>query len=306
MNNILGVSAMDSKSQELAKGSDRPDVFVSYSRKDERFVHKLHDALAAAQRDIWVDWEDIPPSAEWLKEIKRAIEGGDTVVFVVSPDSVSSQMCRQECTYAAECNKRIIPVLVRDVFPSDLPEPLAKIHWLFFRPQDDFQASFNALISAIETDLDWVRAHSRLLVRAREWESRDKDRSYFLAGTDLDEAEKWLATSQSREPRPNALQIAYVAASRQGAISQQQRQLRGFYMVSLIYASLQAIISYFVAFDELSETGLMYLSPLWVIGLVFGAFGLTLGRTSLKRSIIAGLVSGLSLYVFFVLMWPSL
>ena len=36
------------------------DVFVSYSRKDGAFVHALYDVLAAAGRDVWVDWEDIP------------------------------------------------------------------------------------------------------------------------------------------------------------------------------------------------------------------------------------------------------
>jgi hypothetical protein len=297
---------MQVKSREQAKGSARADVFVSYSRRDGAFVRKLHQALAAAGREVWVDWEDIPPSAEWLKEIERAIESADTVVFVLSPDSASSPMCRHECAYAAGCNKRIIPVLLREVPASNMPEPLAKINWLFFRPQDDFKRSFQALLKAIDTDLNWVRAHSRLLVRAKEWESRGRDASYLLAGTDLNEAERWLAHSQSREPKPTVLQAAYVAASRQEAVHSQQRQLRGFYVVSLIYAALQTFICYFVAFDKFSETALMYLSPLWVTGFVFGGFGLTFGRTSLKRSVIAGAASGIGLYLFFILFWTSL
>src|ERR1051325_10845999 len=121
---------MQLKSQERAKESARPDVFVSYSRRDQEFVRGLHSALTAARRDVWVDWEDIPPSADWLGEIERAIESADTVVFVLSPDSVSSKTCRHECSHAAQCNKRILPVLIRDVPASDLPEPLAKINWL--------------------------------------------------------------------------------------------------------------------------------------------------------------------------------
>jgi DNA-binding LacI/PurR family transcriptional regulator len=41
-----------------------PDVFISYSRKDKDFAHKLHDALAAQKRDVWVDWEDIPLASD--------------------------------------------------------------------------------------------------------------------------------------------------------------------------------------------------------------------------------------------------
>jgi hypothetical protein len=297
---------MQLKSREPAKENAHPNVFVSYSRRDQRFVHEFHAALAAAQRDVWIDWEDIPPSAEWLKEIERAIESADTVVFVISPDSASSQTCRHECAYAAECHKRIVPIVVRDISAAALPEPLAKVNWLFFRPQDDFQMNFNALLQTIDTDLNWVRAHSRLLVRAKEWESRRQDESYLLDGTDLNEAEQWLAHSQSRAPMPTPLQVAYVAASRQGAVNLQQKQLRGFYLVSLIYAALQAIVCYFVAFDKFSETALIYLSPLWVIGFVFGSFGLTFGRTSLKRSIIVAAVSGIGLYLFFILFWSSL
>ena len=54
------------------------DVFVSYSRKDEEFVRTYHNSLAGAKRDVLVDWEDIPPSAEWLRETEQAIEAADT------------------------------------------------------------------------------------------------------------------------------------------------------------------------------------------------------------------------------------
>jgi len=33
-----------------------PDVFISYSRRDQPFVRRL-------------DWEDIPPTAKWWSEI---------------------------------------------------------------------------------------------------------------------------------------------------------------------------------------------------------------------------------------------
>lgn len=43
------------------------DVFISYAREDIEFVRGLHDALGK-ERKIWVDWEGIRPSAEWLRE----------------------------------------------------------------------------------------------------------------------------------------------------------------------------------------------------------------------------------------------
>jgi hypothetical protein len=56
------------------------DVFISYAREDRDFARRLHDALARVNRDTWVDWEGIPPTAEWLNEICYGIESSDTFV----------------------------------------------------------------------------------------------------------------------------------------------------------------------------------------------------------------------------------
>lgn len=49
---------------------------------------------------------------------------------------------------------------------------LSKYNWLFFRDVDDFASAFQALIKAIDTDLDHVRTHTHLLVRANEWDKK--------------------------------------------------------------------------------------------------------------------------------------
>jgi hypothetical protein len=74
----------------------------------------------------------------------------------------------------------------------------------------------------------------------------------------------------------------------------------------MIYAVLQSGVSYMVVFDEISEEALIALSPLWVLGLVFGLFGLTLGRNSLRRSVVATAAAGVLFFLFFQLIWPSL
>ena len=66
------------------------DVFISYSRKDKDFVQRLHDRLKALEQQVWVDWEDIPPTADWWSEIRAGIDGANTFIFVISPDSVTS------------------------------------------------------------------------------------------------------------------------------------------------------------------------------------------------------------------------
>jgi TIR domain len=61
------------------------DVFLSYSRLDREFALRLHAALVARGKDVWVDEEDIPPTARWREELRAAIETADSFVFLISP-----------------------------------------------------------------------------------------------------------------------------------------------------------------------------------------------------------------------------
>lgn len=98
------------------------EVFISYSRHDSSFVHRLHDALRADGREVWVDFEGIPPSAEWMNEIHGAIEAAESFVYIITPHSAASAVCAQEVAHALEHNKRLIPVMRQDVDASLLPK----------------------------------------------------------------------------------------------------------------------------------------------------------------------------------------
>ncbi len=224
-------TAREDRVAVIRERSTAPDVFISYSRADRAFAQHLTERLESRGRTAWVDWIDIPPSAEWMAEIQRAIEAVDAFVFVISPDSVGSRVCSQELAHAVSSNKRIVPVLHREVEGSVVPDAAAQLNWILFRESEDQDRAIQDLMSALDTDLDHVRRHSRLLVRAREWLDRNQDRSLFLRGTDLRDAESML-TSQI-EPRATALQSQFVVASRKAA-SRRQRAGIGAITVALV------------------------------------------------------------------------
>src|SRR5262249_10734917 len=87
---------------------------ISYSRDDSDFGRELQAALnnQIPKREIWMDWTNIPFTAEWWKAITDGIELSDNFVFLISPSSVASPVCNLEIEYARSLNKRIIPVLV--------------------------------------------------------------------------------------------------------------------------------------------------------------------------------------------------
>jgi WD40 repeat protein len=222
-----------------------PDVFISYSRRDLEFVQRLHASLIASGKDVWVDWQDILPTAEWLEEVFEGVESSDNFLFVISPDSLTSEVCARELGHALEQRKRLVPILRRDADRQPMPEALAARNWTFFRDEDDYGSSFEALVSALDTDLEWVSAHTRLLGRALEWEKEGRDGSYLLRGRDLADAERWLASQTAeRDPQATPLQLEYTLEGRR-ATSRRQRVVVGAALFAVAVSLSLALLALF-------------------------------------------------------------
>ena len=192
-----------------------------------------------------MDWEDIPPTADWWDQVQKGIESADTFLFLISPDSVKSEVCGREIDHAVKNDMRMIPVVVREVSPNEVPTVLSRLNWIFFREQDDFNLSLKKLEEGLKTDLAWVEMHRRLQVRALEWDKR-KDASLLLRGKDLHEAEQQLAINTSKDPTPTDLQRVYVLESRQAA-DRQRRMVTGVAIAGLIIMAALAIFGFIEA-----------------------------------------------------------
>jgi len=213
-------------------------VMISYSRKDKAFVKNIYDALAIDDRNIWVDWEDIPPSNDWLDEIHKGIEQSDCFIFVLSPDSIKSEVCNWEVDHAVKNGKRIIPVVCRDVDYREVRKELASLNWIFFRPDgDDFNAAMKLLLKALDNDLRHARYHTKLLTRAIDWERHDFEKSLLLTGQDLQRAKHWLSASAlGKEPKPTTLHLSFITASDSLSTSMKKRKL-----IAVFFAFIVAI-----------------------------------------------------------------
>ena len=194
------------------------DVFISYSRKDQAFVKILNQALTESKYEAWVDWKNIPLTADWWEEIKSGIEAADTFIFVISPDSIGSKVCGQEIDHAVEHNKRLVPIVRQEGFDMEQVRPaLRKTNWLFFKDDNDFDAAFQSLVKTLNTDLSHVKTHTRLLVRTLEWEKKQRCDDFLLRGSDLETAEQWLdqEIAEQHKSLPTEQQKTYIVKSRE-------------------------------------------------------------------------------------------
>lgn len=207
------------------------DIFISYRRIDVEFVKKLVDAIKDEGKEVWVDWEDLPPGSEqFTDDIKYGIEGSDTFLCVLTPDYMESKYCIDlELGYAVQLHKKIIPIVYRKFEDYTVPEGISHINWIYFTPhagQDNpFEESFVRVIDAIEVDFDYVRNHTRLLQRAVEWEENHQAKSYLLIGDEITESETWLAQSAIKRPIASTQHHAFIQASRHWESQKTRRNL---------------------------------------------------------------------------------
>lgn len=121
-------------------------VFISYSRKDIDFVRKLAEDLEKAEYDVWWDLTDLRGGDDWPRVIPAAIQESQSMVIVLSPNSVASDWVEKEYTQALNLRKKIIPIMLAR---ADVPFALITINYIDFTTPENYVASFEKLLNAL-------------------------------------------------------------------------------------------------------------------------------------------------------------
>lgn len=230
-------------------------AFISYSRHDKAFAGQLREAFANHQQDIWIDWQSIAPSQAWWEEIKQGIARANNFLLIMSPNSMSSPICQLEIEHARRLGKRIIPVMhipyerekvimqiaarlgnpeqdaTRAIWGSRQPHDvldgneavLKHINYFFFSAEDNFEERFADLLKVVQMDFEHTEQHTKLLLRAQEWDTRERDAGFLLFDSELTDAETWLAASTQKVPAPSDLHRAFIQASRDAETKRAER-----------------------------------------------------------------------------------
>jgi formylglycine-generating enzyme required for sulfatase activity len=189
-------------------------VFISYSRKDLAFADRLDVALKARGFEPLIDRTEIYAFEDWWQRIQALIGRADTVVFVLSPDAVASEVALKEVAHAASLNKRFAPIVYRRVEAGAVPETLRRLNFIFFDDPAHFDASLDQLAVALQTDIGWIRRHTEFGEAARRWIENDRPAGLLLRPPLLDQAETWVALRPIGAPSPTIETEHYLAESR--------------------------------------------------------------------------------------------
>lgn len=236
-------AAAAAKTQAAKADAAKTKVFISYSRKNMAFVDRLEGALKERGFETLVDRTEIYAFEDWWKRIQSLIAKADTVVFVLSPESVASEVCGKEVAHASALNKRFAPIVVQRVDDKLVPEALGRLNFIFFDDETKFAASFERLCDALATDIGWIRKHTEYGEAARQWAAAGRTGGLLLRSPVLEDAERWIATRPANAPAPTDETQAFIAESRRGA-TRRRNILTGSLAAGLVLALGLAGLAY--------------------------------------------------------------
>jgi hypothetical protein len=109
-------------------------IFLSYSRKDQRPMIAVKTALTEAGLTVWTDEKLEPGTPVWQRKVEVEIEAASWMVVLLSPAAKDSDWVRSEIGRARIVGINIVPLIVDGENPRDfLPLGLENTNWIDIR-----------------------------------------------------------------------------------------------------------------------------------------------------------------------------
>ncbi|MFP4496774.1 MAG: TIR domain-containing protein, partial [Vulcanimicrobiota bacterium] len=125
------------------------EVFISYSRSDNKKVSVFVENLRRAGVTAWIDVGGIDGALLWGQEIVEAIDNSKVLILMASRSSLSSHNVVKEVALASEAQKHILPIHLETVeTPKTLRYQLAGIQHIEFFTGDE-KENFRAILRSL-------------------------------------------------------------------------------------------------------------------------------------------------------------
>jgi len=106
-----------------------PDVFISYSAKDENLAQFVRSHLLAQGLDVFLASISLNQGEHWTPQIVEALNTSEWVFLLASRNALASANVQHEVGGAIFGKKKLVPIMW-DVQPCDLPRWVGDYHGL--------------------------------------------------------------------------------------------------------------------------------------------------------------------------------
>ncbi|MGV7224457.1 MAG: toll/interleukin-1 receptor domain-containing protein [Nitrospinales bacterium] len=217
----------ESNEELVSNLANKPRVFISYARADASdFAEYLAAALKFAGFDAYLDRYNIAKAEDWEARLGDLIAKSDTIIFIITPQSVNSTRCDWEIKRTVAMSKRLVPVQWISVPEADVPVELKRLNYTIFTTGESFSAPLAELVDTLRQDLDWLRQQTQLNEQAGRWHGRERDPDLLLRGTEISEARAWLQHRKPSAPELSPVLKAYIGSSEEAEKARQSEEHR--------------------------------------------------------------------------------
>ena len=123
----------------------KPNIFLSYSRREVGFVDQLTHQLEKEGFRVWLDYRSLIPGSPWKTQIDQGLDESEVILLVVSKESMASKYVELEWRRVIREDKRIILAIFEAV---DIPKELEPFEWVDFR--GNFKKGVDELCAQLE------------------------------------------------------------------------------------------------------------------------------------------------------------
>lgn len=102
-------------------------LFISYARVDRPYCIQIVNTLEV--HEVWYD-QRLHAGQNWWKEILRRLEWCEGFIYLLSPESVTSEYCKKEYELARHLGRYIFPILI---YPdTEIPDSIKDLQYVDF------------------------------------------------------------------------------------------------------------------------------------------------------------------------------
>ena len=125
------------------------NIFLSYSRTDTRWMHRLSADLQKLGYEVWTDEGIEPGTSSWQLAIEQAILSTGCLFCILSPAAAQSDWVREELNFARMHNKPIYLLLARGDERISIPFGYSSYQLVDIRDLQRYKTGMKQLIATI-------------------------------------------------------------------------------------------------------------------------------------------------------------
>ena len=103
-------------------------IFISHARKDYRLARQLADPLTRMGFKVWISEDEIVPGDNWAKQVGKALDSTQLMVFLFTPEAQASDTVSQDVELAIGSKK--FKDRVFTVFVGPAPKMRKEVPWI--------------------------------------------------------------------------------------------------------------------------------------------------------------------------------